>query len=66
MRDALDLTRIARNDSEAALAILRARHRLRILRDEDIKIALKLQDDRTNLVASLDALGLEPNDPTDD
>lgn len=54
---------VPRNQPGQALDVLRRRHALGILRDEDITIALKLQDDRTSLV---EALGdLAPNDPDD-
>lgn len=64
--DKLDLLFIGRNQPEAALELLKKRHQHRLLRDEDIKIALKLQDDRTSLSSAIRAAGLKPNDPTDD
>ncbi len=64
--DDLDLCFIDRNQPEVALELLKKRHQHRLLRDEDIKIALKLQDDRTSLTLAIRAAGLKPNDPTDD
>ncbi|MFO0629974.1 MAG: hypothetical protein U0325_30725 [Polyangiales bacterium] len=66
LEDELSLIWLDRNDPEATLSLLKKRHEHRLLRDEDIKIALKLQDDRTWLSAAIRAAGLKPNDPTDD
>ena len=58
-----DIADVPRNRPDQALEVLRRRHALGVLRDEDITIALKLQDDRTSLI---EALGdLAPNDPDD-
>lgn len=64
--DELDLCFIGRNQPEVALELLKKRHEHKLLRDEDIKIALKLQDDRATLSSAIRAAGLKPNDPTDD